>query len=92
MTLTKNVLVKLSFHAKMHKLLTYGHEYSKQEKDHHKEIKEQELKARLERSINTVTERIERKELAGKQDNELLALKKLALDLRHEFESMRKKN
>lgn len=90
MTLAKNLFVKLSFHAKMHKLLNYGHEYTPSEKTFHEMIAQKELAARLERQINTINERIDKKELSRKDNPELQTLKDLAQELREEFAAMKK--
>ena len=76
MTLAQDIFVKLSFHAKMHQLLSHNDEA--------------ELQARIREEINTTIEKIEKKELAGAKP-ELSELKQLALELRAEFDDMKKK-
>ena len=75
MTLAQDIFVKLSFHAKMHQLL-----------DSHSETILQE---RIREEIDTTIEKIEKRELAQPKP-ELSELKQLALQLRQEFEEMKK--
>ncbi len=79
MTLTQDIFVKLSFHAKMHKLLDYT--------DPH--IAQKEIATRIENQINTTIEKIEKKEL-DHHSQALNNLKHLAKDLRQEFDMMKR--
>ena len=79
MTLTQDLFVKLSFHAKMHKLLDYSD----------MNITEKELATRIENQIDTTIEKIEKKEL-DHHTQALDNLKHLATDLRQEFDSMKR--
>ena len=79
--LTKDILVTLAFHAKMHKLLGYGDTYSPNEEQAKLREIEREGYSRIDNSLATALEKIEKRQLA--QDSEKLrALKKDVLILR----------
>lgn len=90
MTLTKDVFVKLSYHAKMHKMLSFGNTYTQSEQTFHEAITLQEEEYRARNTINLAIEKVERKALEFDEPNEdLIELKKFAKELRQEFDQMK---
>lgn len=79
--LAKDVLVTLSFHAKMHKLLGYGDTFSPNEEQAKLREVESEGYSRIDNSLSTALEKIEKRQLAADSE-ELRSLKKEVLLLR----------
>jgi len=87
MTLARSMFVSLAFAAKNHNLLTYNH-------PHHPQTRTlPDLETQIKQGIASVMETIEKKEhtpVSPKRSHELQSLKKLAIDLRKEFDGLKK--
>jgi len=83
MTLARNFFTTLAFHAKTHNMLTHGSPI------HPETRRLASLQDQIAREIRTVMEKIDEKEHEHNSD-ELQSLKKLVIDLRKEFDVLKK--
>jgi len=83
MSLAKNLFVTMAFNAKTHNILTHGHPV------HPTTHKLLNIEDHISSNIQQIIAKIEEKE-HKKNSGELQSLKKLALDLRKEFDDLKR--